>query len=213
MRVTRIIAIVALVCAAGCTQVDRAPDAFLRHYGVSEQPTVDRIGLCLNFGCRQSRQVAIDPNDWRTVSALFESPPADAESERRQIALAVARLESLAGARAGFFDDRAGNAWPSGSGHQLDCIDEAINTTVFLLLLQQHGLLRDHRVGHPAGRFFPRFSPHNTAVVIERESGVAYAIDSWFHDNGIPPEVVPLADWEAGYRPESRTRDMAVVAE
>jgi hypothetical protein len=43
--------------------------------------------------------------------------------------------------------------------------------------------------------------PHTTAVMRERESGEAFAVDSWFLDNGEPPYIVSLAEWREGWRP------------
>ena len=44
--------------------------------------------------------------------------------------------------------------------------------------------------------------PHTSAVIVETANGQAYAVDSWFHDNGQPAEVVPLEQWVAGWGPD-----------
>ncbi len=36
---------------------------------------------------------------------------------------------------------------------------------------------------------------------MEVGSGQSYAVDSWFHDNGVPAEIVPLPDWLSGWMP------------
>ena len=43
--------------------------------------------------------------------------------------------------------------------------------------------------------------PHQSAVVLEIASGKAYAVDSWFEDNGRAAHVVPLEQWRAGWKP------------
>ena len=86
---------------------------------------------------------------------------------------------------------------------QLDCIDETSNTTTVLELLDRAGLLVWHEVRGPMSRFFVYDGwPHTTAVIVETATGEAYAVDSWFHDNGQPAEVVPLEQWVAGWGPE-----------
>ena len=89
-----------------------------------------------------------------------------------------------------------------GRSGQLDCIDESTNTTTYLRLLDQAGLLRHHRVVERATRFGLFVGmPHSTAVIEELDSGNRFAVDSWFHDNGQPPHIVRLEDWRAGLDP------------
>ena len=96
-----------------------------------------------------------------------------------------------------------GGAFPGcGRNGQLDCVDEATNTTVFLRILESQRLLRRHEVGQPVTRASFSFDwPHSTATVTERGSGRAYGIDSWFYDNGEDAVVVPLDQWLAGWSP------------
>mgnify|MGYP006950043666 CR=1 FL=1 len=44
--------------------------------------------------------------------------------------------------------------------------------------------------------------PHTTAVVEEVASGERWAVDSWFHDNGVAPEILELPRWKAGWSPD-----------
>jgi hypothetical protein len=81
-------------------------------------------------------------------------------------------------------------------------VAETTNTTVYLLLLQQRGLIRRHRVEYPKHRGLLQLqAPHNTAVITDRTSGEAFAVDSYFHANGAAPEIVPVETWEAGFSP------------
>lgn len=131
------------------------------------------------------------------------APPApDAATERRQIATAIARLEQTIGAKTGTDADRGGTFPGFGRKGQMDCIDEATNTETYLRLLEAAGHLRHHRVVGTATRgFFVRGWPHMAAVIEERPGGARYVVDSWFHDNGVAPELVPLTAWTAGWRP------------
>lgn len=80
---------------------------------------------------------------------------------------------------------------------QMDCIDEATNTTSLLLVAEARGMLKHHRVTTPVARgfFLDGRYPHATAVVVEKRSGTAFAIDSWPHPNGAPPNVLRLDNW------------------
>ena len=81
---------------------------------------------------------------------------------------------------------------------QLDCIDESRNTTTLLKLIEERGWLSHHKVGKPKIRGFLldlRY-PHNTATVIEKQSGEAWAIDSWTTANAEFPDIMPLKVWK-----------------
>lgn len=100
-----------------------------------------------------------------------------------------------------------GGTFNGGEG-QMDCIDESINTTLYLTMLQKFGLMRLHRVEDRATRgWFLAGWPHTTAVISEiamnRENGTyrLWAVDSWFLDNGEPPFILPLETWKAGWEP------------
>lgn len=91
-------------------------------------------------------------------------------------------------------------------GTQHDCVDESLNTTIYLTLLERKGLLKFHSVGTPtvrlplihAGRW-----PHQTATMIDTQSQIPYAVDSWFHDNGFPAEIIALEKWKKGWKPDA----------
>ena len=86
----------------------------------------------------------------------------------------------------------------------MDCVDEANNSTVYLSMLQNDGLLLWHRVGPRISRGLSRMlPPHFTATIVEDESGARFAVDSWFRDNGEPPYIVSLPDWRHGWTPDT----------
>jgi hypothetical protein len=76
------------------------------------------------------------------------------------------------------------------------------------LALKNHNFIHFHDVLSPTGRF-PVFHggrwPHQTAVIQEVDTKNSYAVDSWFHDNGHPPEIVPLKQWKKGWKPVLQT--------
>jgi len=84
----------------------------------------------------------------------------------------------------------------------MDCVDESTNTMVYLTMLQNSNLLHWHTVEHRVSRGIMSFQlPHFTAVIRDGESGIKYAVDSWFLDNGQPPFIVPIDEWQAGWKP------------
>jgi hypothetical protein len=136
------------------------------------------------------------------VREILESPSPDARAERRRAANAVARLEQLVGRRTGTFThQRREGSW--GDPTQLDCIDEAVNTWTYLTMLDRDGLLEFHTVGELAhGGTVMDFDVRNTATLVAKADGKAFAIDPTLVDEGEPPPVFPLSNWMATWPPE-----------
>jgi len=150
--------------------------------------------VCLDFHCDQTRQVALSDEEWRGVAALF-ADQASPDAERARIREAVATMERLVGEKAGTWRDLAENRTGAGGPGQLDCIAESMNSTTYLRLFEQAGWLRWHSVEPRARRQRWLFMIHWTAVIRDTQSGVRYAVDSWYRDNGLPPVTPPLDDW------------------
>lgn len=170
---------------------------------VITDPRPAGFSVCYGHSCAQVQQVALSAEQWREVAALFQPPSPEAADERRRIARAIARLETLVGALTGTDKDRGGNwdGWLSGDA-QMDCIDESTNTTSYLRMLARDGLLRWHTVEDRATRGWFLFGwPHTTAVIRDNRSDRQYAVDSWFRDNGRPPVIQPLDDWRDKHPP------------
>lgn len=202
----RLIRRVALLTGAGaalaaCATPHKSPETYLSQYNVANaQPA--QFPVCYGFGCKESKIVRLTDQEWGEVRAIFDPRPADAEAERARVAKAVALLESIVGPQANTSGDRGRNATPSGESHQLDCIDETVNTTTFLLMMQEAGFITWHRLRYPEHRGFADLLwPHNTAVLVEEATERSFAVDSWFFDNGQPPEIVRLDVWKGGYEP------------
>jgi hypothetical protein len=118
------------------------------------------------------------------------------------VAQAVGFLEGVSGRALGTWADKPRTPMRLGDASQLDCVDESINTSTVLHMLHRQELLKWHVPAHPTRRYaFLGFGVHYTAVLVEQTSGRTYAVDSWFHANGHPAEVVPLVLWRAGWEP------------
>ena len=126
----------------------------------------------------------------------------NAEEERKKISLAIGVLEDIVGKKIGTSGDLAGTFDNSAYKGQQDCNDEAINSTTYMRLLQQNGLIKFHEIEDTRTRnFFFTGWPHTTAVIRESKTGDRFAVDSWFYDNGHPAIIVPFAQWKANYKP------------
>jgi hypothetical protein len=170
--------------------------------------SLEAIEVCYGGGCAASQTIAITPKEWKKIEALFAAntqlnETSTSEWERKKIALAIGLLEELVGAKTGTTSDRAGTFDNEDFPGQLDCNDEAINTTSYIRLMQQQGLLKWHAVEDMRTRnFFFNGWPHTTAVMHEIDSGKRFAVDSWFYDNGLPATIVPFEAWKDDYVPE-----------
>lgn len=166
--------------------------------------TPENIPLCHGYGCRLKSYTALTKAEWKQIGQYFKTGRT-AEQERAAVARAAGRFETIAGRKIGTATDVAGTYERLGDD-QLDCVDESVNTTVFLELLDQKKLLKHHDISNIATRV-PLLGGgggfHQTAVIVERETGRRYAVDSWFRDNGHNADIVALDDWLYGWKPES----------
>jgi hypothetical protein len=176
----------------------------------------ETLTVCHGHGCRLRTRVDLTAQDWAPVASLFATPSVSAAVERDRIATAIGLLEAAAGRQAGTASDVGGtlNAFGVTSGgttgfdDQFDCVDETTNTAVYLTLLAQAGYLKWHRIDGWAGRgalIGGGGWPHQTAVIVELQSGQAFAVDSWFEDNGRAAYMVPMDAWHAGWVPAGFT--------
>lgn len=189
-----------ILLLAGCA-ASSSPALVYRKDGLF-YPAVEAFPHCRSYGCAKIDTVSLSQDDIDQISSLFTNL-SDAKSERGAVKQAVALFERKVGARTGTAADIGGTYVRL--GHlQHDCVDESTNTTTYLVLLDDLGLLRFHDVNALTSRapiLSGRLGPHRTAVMTDRETGIKYAVDSWFHDNGYPPEIVPLETWRRGWHP------------
>jgi hypothetical protein len=167
------------------------------------QPSLQAFEICQGGGCTRSDLLQLTPPEWDNVVQIFTPQAENTEQERQQIAQAIGMLEDITGTKIGTTADRAGTFGNSDYQHQQDCNDEAINSTTYMRLMQQAGLIRLHTISDMRTRkFFFTGWPHSTAVIRENDSQAEFAVDSWFYDNGHAATIVPLARWKEGYIPE-----------
>lgn len=158
-----------------------------------------KIRYCHGYGCKMRSPVVFSRADLLSLKRILESGRRSPEAERAAISRADQWYERKAGAATGTSSDGAkGEFGVYTPLTQLDCIDESVNTTTLLKLLEGQGWLRHHRVGRTASRGFlidGRY-PHNTATIIETASGRSWVVDSWVRANAQPPDIMPLDVWK-----------------
>ena len=126
-----------------------------------------------------------------------------ARAERKKLAQSIAEFEKIVGQYNGTSEDIWGTFQKTGHKQQ-DCVDESTNTSIYLSTLKNRGHLNFHEVVIPQSRFPLMKWPHQTAVIVEKETNISYAVDSWFHNNGMPPEIIELKIWKDGWKPQER---------
>lgn len=156
------------------------------------------IIYCHGYGCTARSRVNLTPAEMAKLRTLVTAGKTSPAAERQALGKAQSWYERTVGAVLGTSKDKPkGDFQGAYDLSQLDCIDESTNTTAFLKLIESRGWLSQHTVGKPRTRgfFLDRRYPHNTAVVIEKGSGEAWAIDSWIPANGEIPDIKPISIW------------------
>ncbi len=186
-----------------CSNAPSSPYSYLKSQNISA-PEQNSFKHCYNYGCERIVNVGFSDSDWKNIDALFTPSPKTPEQEREQISQAIGIFEQIVGEKTGTKADKFGTFRHMGR-FQHDCIDESTNTTIYLTILDARGLLKFHTPSSPDSRV-PILNgghwPHRTAIIYDKQSQQSYAVDSWFHDNGFPAEVILLSLWKKGWKPE-----------
>jgi hypothetical protein len=196
----------AFLVLAACAPIKDGPFPDADSPDVSAEIDRDAIpgafSVCHGYGCQWRTNLALRADEWRAFLDLFAQPAATAAEERARVAEAVAMMERDVGARIGTDADRPGTPIVFNDPTQLDCVDEAIDTSTTLFLLYHGGLLHWHVPAEPVHRGMAlTLNIHYTAVLVEKGTKAEWAVDSWFYANGVLPAVLPLKVWRAGWHP------------
>ena len=151
------------------------------------------VPIVYGYGRKHLTVFEINESDHARFESMFDPPAATPWEERQRIRAAIALMEQIAGEQTPTHVDLGGPLVyaPYGS---MDCVDESTNTTTYLRLFDEQGWLRHHVVLRVVTRA-PWFDVHNTAQIMERESGARFVVDSWYGDNGEPPFIQDVHDW------------------
>lgn len=193
----------ALMLSSCAPHLQSSLDVYMKSKNL-ETPTTARFPHCQGYGCPVVMNVELNKKDWADITKTYGKPAKNAEAERIKISRTIGAFERIVGPLTGTKDDKAGTFIQTGKG-QLDCVDESTNTTIYMMMLEQKGLLKFHTIEQPQVRYpivSGRGWMHQTAVIREKDTGTEYAVDSWFEDNGKAAWIVPMENWHNGWHPE-----------
>lgn len=200
----KILFLFAVITLSACQTAQTNYITYLGGKGLETAHVPERFQHCRGYGCRFIDDVSLDQDEWNEITSVFTPPAETPADERTKISFAIGNFEQIVGVKTGTDEDVHGTFMKLGD-NQMDCVDESTNTTVYLSMLENAGLLHFHKLEQPnarwplvhAGRW-----PHQTAVISETATGEHYVVDSWFFDNGAPAQVVDLKTWKDGWKPE-----------
>lgn len=202
-----LIALLPLLLTCACAGTPSTPEIYLKNHNLPEAIPAS-FPHCYNYGCNKVENISLTTKEWNKIEMPFATKLTSADDEKAAIKKSIQNFENIVGKITGTENDIYGTFRHVGFAQQ-DCIDESTNTTIYLSLLHQRGNLKFHTPSAPDTRM-PFFNggiwPHRTAVMIENETQIPWAVDSWFHDNGFPPEIIPLAQWKSGWKPQKNLR-------
>ena len=162
---------------------------------VIANPSHQNISICHGFGCNIESQISLSRSEWRSVADWFQPDTVDPTTERKQIRQAIGWMEVLVGRHGPGREDRGLDLQNIERAiGQMDCIDESVNTTTYLKLFENHRLLRWHRVVERIQRR-GIIDAHWAGQIEEIATGDRYVVDSWFHDNGMLPNIQRTEQW------------------
>ena len=195
---TLLLACLALTPLGGCTyEQEGPPDLHFEKFD-AKPPKLDKVTVCHAYGCKEQTPFTFTQADIAELSALMARVPRNASpaEERRAIAYAIAWMERRVAPTVGTASDRASMDFGgSGDSTQQDCVDEATNTTSYLLVLERHGLIKHHAVERPFAKDSLTHWTHWAAVIRETDNGERFAIDSSAGANGENPTVQAAASF------------------
>ncbi|WP_415882991.1 hypothetical protein ACMXYX_00180 [Neptuniibacter sp. QD72_48] len=199
--------ILATLLVSGCGyNIQSSPTTWVNSYEVEVSDTEEgkRYSLCKSFGCDRRSSIQFYTDELDQVRQHFSPPAVTAEEERLRIATGIGLFERITGPKLRTFGDQAANNTSFISrSNQLDCVAESLNTTRYLLILQQMNLLHFHRPGGNVHRGpFTLNAPHNSATIVQLDTQQAFAVDSWFGANAEPAWITPVDNWLTGADPD-----------
>jgi hypothetical protein len=156
--------------------------------------------VCFNWSCASRQPLTFTATDMMEVARQMAVCPGDGLHDRLQrLRIGIWQMATLAETYQPLLaNDEAVNDREWGRDGRMDCIDNASNTTTFLHVLHDLGLLPGWSMAATEVRDRFSIKVHWTAVVVDSRDAESWAVDSWFHPNGHLPLVMPLDDWVSG---------------
>ncbi len=183
---------------AGCTGSTATSIGSLSSgYGSPDIP----LKICSGYGCKIADRLTFDDADLNALGKIMAPGANSAKAERDVLGDAIAYMEIRSQGKLRYQPD-VEYSYQRGVGirGQMDCVDESLNTTAYLLYLQSNGLLKHHKTittYAERGLLIDGRYPHKSARMREN-GGEDWAVDSWKKANGGKPEILALAKWYKG---------------
>ncbi len=155
------------------------------------------LRICFNWSCAFRQALTFSATDMNEVARQMDLCPGEAQQDRLQrLRIGVWGMETLAQKYQPLLaNDEAINDRDRDREGRMDCVDNASNTTNYLNVLHDLGLLPGWSMESPQVRNVLSLSVHWTAVVVDTQSATSWSVDSWYRPNGQLPFIMPLADW------------------
>lgn len=202
LSLTAFVALSLGLSLGACTHERNGPvEGHFQDFQVT-QPAKNAVSVCHAYTCKMQTKFTFKDADITEIKSIFKKVAKDASAaeERRAVAYAIGWMENRVGKAIGTSVDRPGMDFKaSGDPTQQDCVDESTNTTSYMLVLQNNGLLKHHTVGTPFSkdqlwRGVAGWT-HWTAVLHETKTAQRWAVDSWIYENGENPAIVETEKW------------------
>ncbi len=168
----------------------------LAKYQHEDESTAEFV-MCHGYGCSVQTYAWFSTEQWKSINKIFEEKSKTPQIEREKIGKAISMMEKYTSHLMGTQNDLAKAPIFKKSDYELDCIDETVNTSKFLGFLTDANLLHYYKIGHTAYRGIGSnfMYPHNTATIIEIETGSVYVVDSYVYKNAAQPDIRLLDEW------------------
>jgi hypothetical protein len=161
-------------------------------------PTASGMTVCYGFVCRRRVSLDFSAADQKALTQIMASGKANAIAERAAIQKAVLWFDRRMGPVIGTTTRVArADIRNRADANNYDCWDSTRNVSSLLLVMQEWGLLKHHTVGNPRyrGNILAMQLPHNTAVIVEKQSRIEWAVDMWTTKYLQPPDVMLVEQW------------------
>ncbi|OUX61450.1 MULTISPECIES: hypothetical protein [unclassified Afipia] len=161
-------------------------------------PSASEMTVCYGFVCRRRAILDFSAADRKALAQILASGKANAAAERAAIQKAVVWFDKRMGPEIGTSTRVArADIRNRADANNYDCWDSTRNVSSLLLVLQEWGLFKHHTVGNPRyrGNLFTMQLPHNTAVIVEKESRIEWSVDMWTTKYLQPPDVMLVEQW------------------
>jgi len=164
-----------------------------------EPPSATHMTVCYGFVCRLRLTLVFTDAERTSITNMMNKGRASPAEERKAIQQVFVWFDHRVARDAGT-NKRIASADVRSfdANHNFDCWDTTRNAASLLLVLQEWGVMRHHRVSDPRyrGNILIGQLPHNTAVIKETApGGTSWVVDMWPTAFGQVPDVMTLDKW------------------